>query len=105
MLTFSSSFKDRLYDILEKEDEFVRIYVQGGGCSGLQYMFSIDTKQGIDDFVFEPALGKRVVVDSLSLPYLEGSSVDYVSGLEGSFFKIENPNAVTTCGCGSSFSV
>jgi iron-sulfur cluster insertion protein len=82
----------------------LRVYVTGGGCAGFQYGFSFEETIADDDTVIE-ADGAAMVVDALSFPYLTGSEVDYVEGLEGSRFTVRNPNATTTCGCGSSFSV
>jgi len=82
----------------------LRVYVTGGGCSGFQYGFSFDEAVNEDDTVIENK-GARLVVDSLSIQYLLGSRIDYVEGLQGSRFIVENPMASTTCGCGMSFSV
>jgi iron-sulfur cluster insertion protein len=82
----------------------LRVYVTGGGCSGFQYGFTFDEKQAEDDLIVEKD-GVALVVDSLSFQYLVGSRVDYREDLEGSRFVVENPNASTTCGCGSSFSI
>ena len=82
----------------------LRVYVTGGGCSGFQYGFSFDENIAEDDTVIERE-GVKVLLDPLSYPYLVGSQVDYEEGLQGSRFVIQNPNATTTCGCGSSFSV
>lgn len=81
----------------------LRVFVQGGGCSGFQYGFTFDTEQAEDDFSFENS-GVSVVVDSMSAQYLTGADIDYVEDQYGASFTIQNPNAVTTCGCGSSFS-
>jgi len=82
----------------------LRVYVTGGGCSGFQYGFSFDEAVNDDDTVI--ALdGAHLLVDALSIQYLMGASVDYVEGLQGSRFIVENPMAATTCGCGMSFSV
>jgi len=82
----------------------LRAFVTGGGCSGFQYGFSFEEEQNEDDLVIEKD-GVSLLVDSLSFQYLVGSKVDYREDLEGSRFVVENPNATTTCGCGSSFSV
>ena len=82
----------------------LRVYISGGGCSGFQYGFSFDTEVNDGDMVIENN-GVAMVVDPMSYQYLVGGRVDYVENLEGSQFVIENPNASTTCGCGSSFSV
>jgi iron-sulfur cluster insertion protein len=82
----------------------LRVYVTGGGCSGFQYGFSFDDSIAEDDTVISKD-GVKVLLDSLSYQYLVGSEVDYEEGLQGSRFVIQNPNATTTCGCGSSFSI
>ena len=82
----------------------LRVYVTGGGCSGFQYGFSFDAIVDEDDTRVEKE-GANLVIDSLSLQYLQGSTVDYVEDLTGSKFIISNPNATTTCGCGESFSI
>ncbi len=82
----------------------LRVAVDGGGCSGFQYGFSLDESIGDDDLVFE-ADGVKVVVDDTSLDLLAGSEVDFVEELGGSFFSMRNLNAASTCGCGSSFAV
>jgi len=81
----------------------LRVFVQGGGCSGMQYGFEFDEQQQEGDTLVEN-LGVKLLVDPLSLQYLSGAEIDYREGLEGSQFVIRNPNASTTCGCGSSFS-
>jgi len=82
----------------------LRIYVQGGGCSGFQYGFSFDSEliDGDEEVVTD---GVSLLIDPMSLQYLQGAEVDYVEGLQGAQFVVNNPNASTTCGCGSSFSV
>jgi iron-sulfur cluster insertion protein len=82
----------------------LRTFVQGGGCSGFQYGFTFDEEQNEDDFVIERN-GVKILVDSMSYQYLVGAEIDYKDDLMGSSFSIKNPNAQTTCGCGSSFSV
>ncbi|MDX5300166.1 MAG: iron-sulfur cluster insertion protein ErpA [Gammaproteobacteria bacterium] len=82
----------------------LRVYVTGGGCSGFQYGFTFDEQQAEDDTVIQLS-GATVVVDAMSYPYLVGSTVDYQEGLKGAQFVIRNPNASSTCGCGSSFSI
>lgn len=82
----------------------LRVYVTGGGCSGFQYGFKFDENINDGDTAVENA-GVTVVVDPLSIQYLTGAEVDYVEGLQGAQFIIKNPNASTTCGCGSSFSI
>ena len=80
----------------------LRVYIQGGGCSGFQYGFEFDAQQGEDDLAVTTD-GVTLVVDPLSLQYLMGASVDYTESLHGAQFTIRNPNAKSTCGCGSSF--
>ncbi len=82
----------------------LRIAISGGGCSGFQYGFSLDDKTNDDDQVFEEN-GVRVVVDEVSLDMVNGSQLNYVEDLIGSYFSLSNPNATATCGCGSSFAV
>ena len=82
----------------------LRIFITGGGCSGFQYGFSFDEQQAEDDTLLEQS-GLRVLIDPLSYPYLLGSRIYYVEGLEGAKFTVDNPNATTTCSCGSSFSI
>jgi len=81
----------------------LRVYISGGGCSGFQYGFEFDEQRGEDDLAIERG-GVTLLVDPLSLQYLVGAEVDYSEGLTGAQFVIRNPNAKTTCGCGSSFS-
>lgn len=82
----------------------LRVYVTGGGCSGFQYGFSFDEAVNEDDTVITNS-GAELLVDPLSIQYLTGSKVDYVEGLQGSRFVVQNPLATTTCGCGMSFSI
>ncbi len=82
----------------------LRVFVTGGGCSGFQYGFTFDELVAEDDAVIEKD-GIQVLVDAMSYPYLVGASVDYEEGLSGSRFVVQNPNASSTCGCGSSFSI
>ncbi|WP_413492313.1 iron-sulfur cluster insertion protein ErpA [Morganella psychrotolerans] len=82
----------------------LRVYITGGGCSGFQYGFTFDDAMNDGDMTIEKE-GVALVVDPMSLQYLVGGCVDYTEGLEGSRFIVTNPNAKTTCGCGSSFSV
>lgn len=86
--------------LAESKESYLRISIQGGGCSGFNYVFDFAPKKEEDDFEFG-----KVLVDSLSMQYLAGATVDYIEDIMGSSFNIENPNAQTTCGCGSSFSV
>lgn len=82
----------------------LRVYIAGGGCSGFQYGFEFDEEQAEDDLAIERN-GVHLIVDPLSLQYLHGAEVDYSESLQGASFVIRNPNAKTTCGCGSSFTV
>ena len=89
----------------EQNDELkLRVFITGGGCSGFQYGFTFDEIAAEDDTAIEID-GVTLLVDPMSFQYLAGSEVDYTEGLEGSRFVINNPNATTTCGCGSSFSI
>ena len=106
MIQIKESAITKISDILAEENNpkaKVRVFVQGGGCSGMQYGFTIDDEQNEDDFEI-PAGSLSVLVDSISAQYLENASIDYGEDLSGSQFKISNPQAQTTCGCGSSFS-
>ena len=106
MITITENATTKISDILAEENNpkaKIRVFVQGGGCSGMQYGFTIDEEQNEDDFEI-PAGSMSVLVDSVSAQYLINANIDYVEDLNGSQFKINNPNAETTCGCGSSFS-
>ncbi len=106
MINISDSAKTKILDLLAEEnnpDLKLRTFVQGGGCSGFQYGFTFDEQQNDDDF--EVLLGDyKVLVDAMSMSYLQGAEIDYKEDINGSQFSIKNPNATTTCGCGSSFS-
>jgi iron-sulfur cluster insertion protein len=107
MITITTSAATRVRDLLidEKDPSLkLRIFVQGGGCSGMQYGFTFDQEQNEDDFDIEVD-GVHFLVDSMSSQYLQGAEIDYTESAMGSEFKIKNPNAQTSCGCGSSFSV
>ena len=98
---------EKLADMLLEENNpalALRVFVQGGGCSGFQYGFTFDEAVGDDDFVIEKG-PVRILIDSMSYQYLVGATVDYKEDITGSQFVIQNPNTQTTCGCGSSFSV
>lgn len=108
MVEITESAKAKVIDLLNEEnnpDLKLRTFVQGGGCSGFQYGFTFDEEQNDDDF--EIALNEqwKVVVDAMSMQYLTGAQIDYTDDINGSQFTIKNPNAQTTCGCGSSFSI
>ena len=107
MITITQQAMEKIQDLLIDEhtpNVFIRTFVQGGGCAGFSYGFTFDDVVSEDDFEF-PAGSFKLVVDSLSMQYLEGATVDYKIELMGSNFVIINPNAQTTCGCGSSFAV
>jgi iron-sulfur cluster insertion protein len=95
--------KDMMAEDPDLANVSLRIFVQGGGCSGMQYGFTFDQEVNEDDFNFEQD-GVKVLIDSMSMQYLTGATIDYKDDLNGSRFVIENPNAQTSCGCGSSFS-
>jgi iron-sulfur cluster insertion protein len=97
----------RIGEILAREDRpglKLRISVSGGGCSGFQYDFALDDQAEDGDIAIERA-GARVVIDGMSLMYVIGCEVDYVEDLTGSYFRVANPNATASCGCGNSFAV
>lgn len=106
-LTLSDAAVQRLSKMVAAEGNpnlMLRVTVSGGGCSGFQYGFDFDEKAGDDDRVFERD-GVRVVTDSASLDLLAGSQVDFVDDLVGAYFAVNNPNATSSCGCGTSFSI
>jgi iron-sulfur cluster insertion protein len=105
MVTISEKAQQKIGELLEEEKDAVglRVYVKGGGCHGYQYGMSFETKTGDDDTIIEEG-GVKVILDSQSAPLLSGAEVDYVDSMQGSGFAIKNPQAKTTCGCGSSFS-
>ena len=104
-VSISESAARRLNKILKAEDaSALRISVKGGGCSGFQYAFDIENAKADDDIVISRD-GATIVVDPVSLEYMKGSVVDFVDDLMGQAFKVRNPNAVATCGCGVSFTV
>lgn len=106
VITLSSTAADKLLSIMTekgvRDTHVLRVFVSGGGCSGMQYGMTFDNAPRSTDVVFEQQ-GLRVIIDPRSLPYLEGASIDYVDSLMGGGFHIENPNAVSSCGCGQSF--
>lgn len=104
---FTDAAADKVRELIEEEGNAslkLRIFVSGGGCSGFQYGFAFDEALAEDDVAVERR-GVQVVVDAMSYQYLAGAEIDFEEGLEGSRFVIKNPNATSTCGCGSSFSV
>lgn len=106
MLQISNQAAEKIKDIIAEENNpnlKLRVFVQGGGCSGMSYGFTLDEDVNEDDWDVEVE-GVRVLIDSMSGGYLQGAELDYKEDQYGSQFVIRNPNAVTTCGCGSSFS-
>ncbi|MDU8923757.1 iron-sulfur cluster insertion protein ErpA [Pasteurellaceae bacterium LIM206] len=106
-LTFTDAAAKKVKTLISEEENSalkLRVYITGGGCSGFQYGFTFDEKVNEGDLTVEND-GVQLVIDPMSLQYLIGGTVDYTEGLEGSRFIVNNPNAVTTCGCGSSFSI
>ena len=104
-ITIEQSAADKITELLAEESNpelKLRMFVQGGGCSGFQYGFTFDEQQNDDDFVIEQ-LGVTVLVDALSMQYVQGSVVAYTKSLMGEQFEIKNPQATSKCGCGSSF--
>ncbi len=104
-LLFTDNAAKKVQQLIKEEnndDLMLRVFVQGGGCSGFQYGFTFDEKTQEDDTIVENQ-GVKLLIDPMSYQYLVGAEIDYTEGLEGSQFVIRNPNAVTTCGCGSSF--
>ena len=107
MITITENATKRIKEILEEEsnpNNKLRIFVQGGGCSGFQYGFTFDEAKNEDDFDFAYD-NIKVVVDSMSMQYLSEATINYKDDLMGASFVIDNPQAQTTCGCGSSFSI
>lgn len=106
-IALTASAVQKMQTLLEDEGDdslCLRVFVTGGGCSGFQYGFTFDTEVNEDDAQVEQE-GVKVLVDSLSYPYLDGANVDYQESLEGSRFVVNNPQAASTCGCGSSFTI
>ncbi len=106
-LVFTDAAAHKVRDLIEEEGNpalKLRVYITGGGCSGFQYGFTFDEQQSEDDLAVDKQ-GVTLLVDPLSLQYLGGAEIDYAENLSGAQFVIRNPNASTTCGCGSSFSV
>jgi iron-sulfur cluster insertion protein len=105
MLTITSMAEGKIRELMLEEPDTVglRVFVKGGGCHGYQYGMSFESKIGEDDTLIEKG-DVKVIMDSQSAPLLTGTEIDYVESLQGSGFAIKNPQAKTTCGCGSSFS-
>ena len=107
-ISLSDSAKDRILEIQKKPEnqtKHLRIVIMGGGCSGFSYNFSLDDKTNDDDFIIKDDEVILLAVDSASVGFIKNCIVDYVFELGGAFFKVNNPDATATCGCGSSFSV
>ena len=105
MITVSSMAEGKIRALMQEEQDTIglRVFVKGGGCHGYQYGMAFETKMSEDDTVVEKG-DVKIIMDSQSAPMLAGAEVDYVDALQGSGFAIKNPQAKTTCGCGSSFS-
>ena len=107
ILLFTDNAANKVKELIEEEGNpalKLRVFVTGGGCSGFQYGFTFDEEVAEDDTTMEKN-GVQLLIDPMSYQYLVGAEIDYTDGLEGSQFVIRNPNASSTCGCGSSFSV
>jgi iron-sulfur cluster insertion protein len=105
MITLTESAVTKIKDIIIDEQNpllKLRVFIEGGGCSGMNYNFTLDEEQSDDDFVIDSS-DVQLLVDGSSMEYLRGATIDYVESIHGSNFSISNPNAQTTCGCGSSF--
>lgn len=105
-LNFTDAAAAKVRQLIDEEGDaslMLRVFVQGGGCSGFQYGFTFEQSLGDGDTVVEKG-GVKLLIDPMSYQYLVGAEIDYSEGLEGAQFVIRNPNASTTCGCGSSFS-
>jgi iron-sulfur cluster insertion protein len=105
-ILFSDNAAAKVRDLIQEEGNpnlQLRVYVSGGGCSGFQYGFAFEEAAGSDDTIVEKG-GVRVLIDPVSLGYLNGAEIDFQDNLDGSRFVIKNPNAKSSCGCGSSFS-
>jgi len=106
-LVFTEAAASKVRELIEEEKNnelMLRVFISGGGCSGFQYGFTFDENTAEGDTIIEKG-GVRLLIDPMSIQYLTGAEIDYTEGLEGAQFVIRNPNATTTCGCGSSFSV
>ena len=107
MIEITESAKQKIIDLLIDENKpnlALRTFVQGGGCAGFSYGFTFDEEVNEDDFEI-PVESFKVLIDAMSMQYLQGATIDYKEELMGSSFTIKNPNAKTSCGCGSSFAV
>ena len=109
-LVFHSAAAKKVKEIMDEDPEVtdainLRVFIEGGGCSGFQYGFTFDDFDHEEDAKLDFGNGVSVVLDHMSYPYILGSKIDYVENLMGSKFIVENPNASSTCGCGASFSI
>lgn len=107
MITVSDSAVNKVKSLIEEEQNpnlMIRMFVSGGGCSGFQYGFTFEEEKSEDDFMFDFS-GVTFLIDAMSAQYVQGAEIDWQENAMGSTFAIRNPNATTTCGCGSSFSV
>lgn len=106
MITITENASTKVAELLQDEPEAngLRVFIQGGGCAGFNYGFAFENEINEDDFVVEQT-SVKFIVDSMSMQYLQGATIDYKEDLMGAEFVISNPNAQTTCGCGSSFGV
>jgi iron-sulfur cluster insertion protein len=107
MIEITESAQDKIVDLLVSENNpnlKLRTYIQGGGCSGFNYGFTMDEDQNEDDFEIN-VKGFKVLIDAMSYPYLDGATIDYKTEMFSSQFVVSNPNAKATCGCGTSFAV
>jgi iron-sulfur cluster insertion protein len=110
---FSVNAADKVAELIKEEENFnlnLRVSITGGGCSGFQYCFSFDEQINEDDTIIEQKCSNgetsvKLLIDSMSYPYLHDAEIDYIQNIQGEQFVIRNPNAKTTCGCGSSFSM
>lgn len=112
-ILFSVNAADKVAELIKEEENSnlnLRVSITGGGCSGFQYGFSFDEEINEDDTIIEQRCSNgedrvKLLIDSMSYPYLHDAEIDYIQGIQGEQFVIRNPNAKTTCGCGSSFSM
>lgn len=114
-ISFTQAAAQRILTLIQEEGNYnlkLRVYITGGGCSGFQYGFAFVQEAKSDDYIFSKKVPQsdsehdvHVVVDALSMMYLEGAQIDYIENLKGAHFTVQNPNAQTTCSCGSSFSL
>lgn len=106
-LVFTDRAAEKVKELIEEEqndDLKLRVHIEGGGCSGFRYVFSFDDESADDEHIIEK-LGVQLVIDPMSYQYLTGAEIDYKADIQGEQFVIRNPNAKTTCGCGSSFEI